>query len=299
MQVSPNGLKALFTAVKTAFNTGSGSYTPLWQEFATLVPSTTGSETYAWLGQFPRLREWVGERQVKQMAAHDYSLKNKKYESTVGIPRDAIEDDQYGVFMPLYQEMGYAAGSHPDEMLFALMLSGFSTPCYDGQNFFDTDHPVKDPATGETQSVSNMQAGSGAPWFLLDTRRPLKPFIYQRRKPYDITAKTDSGQSDHVFMADEYLYGVDGRGNWGFGFWQQAFASKAALDTPNFNNAVQTMMEFKSDEGRPLGINPVKLVVGPSRRAEAKALIETERLANGGSNPNYKAVEVVVVPWLL
>ncbi|STQ75535.1 Mu-like prophage major head subunit gpT family protein [Grimontia hollisae] len=298
MQISANGLRAIYTAVKTAFNTGRGSYTPIWPRLATLVPSTTGTETYAWLGQFPRLREWIGERQVKQMALHDYSLKNKKFEGTVGIPRDAIEDDQYGVYMPLMQEMGYAASTHPDEELFALMAAGFTTPCYDGQYFFDAEHPVKDPKTGEDTSVSNMQAGSGAAWFLLDTRRPLKPFIFQRRRDYDINAKTDSGQSDHVFMADEYLYGVDGRGNWGFGFWQQAFGSKAELNDANFDAAMQKMMEFKSDEGRPLGIMPDLLIVGPSNRAAAKKVVEAENKAQGESNTNFKAVEVLVVPWL-
>jgi len=58
------------------------------------------------------------------------------------------------------------------------------------------------------------------------------------------------------------------------------------------------MMEFKSDKGRPLGIKPSLLVVGPSNRAAARALIETERKADGGDNPNYKAVELLVVPWL-
>ncbi len=298
MNMTPQAMSALYTAVKTAFNTGRGSYTPLWPKLATLVPSTTGTESYAWLGQFPRLREWIGDRQVNQLKAHDYSLKNKKYESTVGIPRDAIEDDQYGVYMPLMQEMGYAAAYHPDEMLFALLPAGFTTPCYDGQNFFDTDHPVNNPESGTQESVSNIQAGANPPWYLLDTRRPLKPFIFQRRRDYSIDAKTDKGQSDHVFMADEYLYGTDGRGNWGFGFWQQGFASKAELSEENFETGIQRMMTFKSDEGRPLGIDPNLLVVGPSNRAAAKKVIEAENKAGGESNTNYKAVEILVVPWL-
>ncbi|WP_087022419.1 Mu-like prophage major head subunit gpT family protein [Thaumasiovibrio subtropicus] len=298
MEITPQAMTSLYTAVKTAFSTGRGSYTPIWPKLATLVPSTTGTETYAWLGQFPRLREWIGDRQVNQLKAHDYSLKNKKYESTVGIPREAIEDDQYGVYMPLMEEMGYAAACHPDEMLFALMPAGFSTPCYDKQNFFDTDHPVNDPKKGKATSVSNMQEGDNPPWYLLDTRRPLKPFIFQRRRDYSVDAKTDKGQSDHVFMADEYLYGTDGRGNWGFGFWQQAFASKAALSADNFEAGIQRMMEFKSDEGRPLGISPDLLIVGPSNRAAAKKVIDAENRANGESNINYKAVELMVVPWL-
>nr|WP_067289901.1 Mu-like prophage major head subunit gpT family protein [Marinobacterium profundum] len=296
MDISPGALNALYSAVNAAFQQGRASYTPLWQEVATLVPSTTAQEDYSWLGEFSRLREWLGDRQVNRMKVYDYSLKNKKFEATEGIPADRIEDDAYGVLMPKFQDMGYASATHPDELVFGLLAAGFSTPCYDGQYFFDTDHPVGE---GESAtSVSNMQAGSSPAWFLLETGRPLKPLIFQRRREYRLLAKTDAGNSDHVFMADEYLYGVDARVNAGFGFWQMAFGSKAALDATNFDAAMAAMGGFKSDKGRPLGIMPKMLVVGPSNRAAANAVVAAERLANGGSNTNWKAVEVKVVPWL-
>lgn len=292
MDITQNTVKALYTAVKTAFAEGRNGYQPKWQQVATLVPSTTMTEDYAWLGEFSRLREWIGERQINRMKVHGYSLKNKKYEATEGVPREYVEDDTVGVLMPKFQDMGYAAATHPDELVFGLLANGFTTLCYDGQNFFDTDHPVGDDV------VSNMQSGSGAPWFLLDTSRPLKPLIYQRRSDYELRAKTDAGTSDHVFLHDEYLYGVNGRGNVGFGFWQQAFASKAELSAANFNSAYETLSGMKSDKDRPLGIMPNLLVVGPKNRAAAKTIIEAENNAQGASNINYKAVEVLVVPWL-
>ncbi len=142
MITSGANLSILYTAVKANFQTGRDMYTPMWSKVATLVPSTTGTENYAWLGEFSRLREWLGERQINRMKLHGYSLTNKKFEATEGIPREYIEDDTYGVMMPKFQDMGYAAASHPDEMTFALLKAGFSTKCYDGQFFFDTDHPV-------------------------------------------------------------------------------------------------------------------------------------------------------------
>ncbi|MCG6541625.1 Mu-like prophage major head subunit gpT family protein [Pseudomonas sp. KSR10] len=33
-----------------------------FKEIATVVPSATASSTYGWLGQFPKLREWMGAR---------------------------------------------------------------------------------------------------------------------------------------------------------------------------------------------------------------------------------------------
>lgn len=296
MIINKTNLNALFTAIKTAFTKGLKDTKTYWEKVATPVPSTTKEEKYAWLGEFPRMREWLGDRQIKSLAAHDYSVKNKKFEASIAIPRDDIDDDSYGVFTPLYEEMGYGAATHPDELVFGLLAAGFTNTCYDGQNFFDTDHPVGNEEIGES-SVSNMQAGVGKPWFLLDVNRPLKPIIFQRRRDYAIKAMTKD-DDEASFMRDEYRYGVDARVNAGFGLWQLAFGSKDTLNADNFDAAIASMMTQKSDEGRPLGVNPSLLVVGASNRAKAKAVIEKENLANGESNTNYKAVEILVVPWL-
>lgn len=291
MIINSANLQTLYQGFKTAFNTGFRGVTPYWMQVATMVPSTTKEEKYGWMGQWPRLREWISDRQIKSLEVHDYSIKNKKFESSVGVPRDDIEDDSYGIFSPMFQEMGYAAATHPDELIFALLAAGFNTPAYDGQFFFDTDHPVVG------QSVSNTQAGASAPWYLLDTRRPLKPLIYQKRRDYDFKAMTKS-DDEQVFMRDEYRYGIDARLNVGFAFWQQAFGSKAALDDTNFNDAYAAMMGFTSDEGRPLGIKPNLLVCGPTNRAKALDVVKAERRANGATNTNRDVVDVLVCEWL-
>ena len=242
------------------------------------------------------MREWLGDRQIKNLAAHDYSIKNKKFESSIAIPRDDLDDDTYGVFTPMYEEMGYAAATHPDELVFAMLASGFNTLCYDGQNYFDSDHPVGNEETG-INSVSNMQAGGGEAWFLLDVNRPLKPIIFQRRRNYSIKAMTKD-DDESVFMRDEYRYGVDARVNAGFGLWQLAHGSKATLNEANFKSARTAMKSLKSDEGRPLNVMPKLLVVGPANESAAESLIKLRDLPGGGTNPLYNAVEILVVPWL-
>lgn len=292
MEINAQNLKSIYTAVNTAFNTGRGTYEQLYSRIATEVPSRNMTEDYSWIGEFTRLKEWIGEREVKKMSANRYTVTNIKFEGTESIPAEYIEDDNYGLLMPKFQDMGYAAATHPDELMFDLVSKGFTHQCYDGQNFFDTDHPVGD------ESISNMQAGTSTPWYLFDTHRPLKPFIFQKRRDYRLQQKNDPATSDRTFMTDEFLYGVDARVAAGFGFWQQALGSKAELTEDSFNAAVATMMGFKSEQGRKLGINPNLLVVGPKNRAAAKKVIDTESKAQGESNINYKAVEVLIVPWL-
>lgn len=289
--VNRDSLNAMYNGFNAAYNNAFAAVSPMWDKVATLVPSTNKVENYGWLGQFPKLREWVGDRQVKSIAASGYQIINKKYEASVGVPRDDIEDDSYGVLTPLFAQMGQAASSHPDELVFPLLAAGFATVCFDGQYFFDSDHPVG------AGVVSNTGGGAGSAWYLLDTSRPLKPVIFQKRREYALTTLTDT-DDEGVWMRDEYRYGVDARVNVGYGFWQMAYGSKQTLDATNFNAAYAAMMAFASDDGRPLGITPSLLVVAPSNRAAAKALIEAETLASGASNTNFKAVELYVCPWL-
>ena len=296
---------ALLTSLRTGFSKAfqdSLTATPTdWEKIATRVPSSTASNTYGWLNQFPALREWVGERSMKAMAATSYQVQNKLYESTVAVKRTDVEDDNLGIYTPLFAEMGRAAGTHPDTLIFQLLAAGESSTCYDGQNFFDTDHPVYPEAdgTGTAATVSNYDAGNGSDpaWYLLDTSRALKPIVFQERTKPELEAMT-STQDEGVFMRDEYRYGIRYRCNAGVGFWQLAYKSRAALNAEKFNAAVQSMMSVKADGGRPMGVRPTVLVVPPALRAAALGLIEAQLINGGESNPNYKAVEVVVSPWL-
>ena len=292
MDISRETLNALYTGFKKHFQTGFAGVQPQYKQVATVVPSRTAAETYAWLGDMPRMREWVGDRVIKQLGAHDYTIRNRKFELSVEVRREAIEDDQTGIYAPLFQEMGRAAAAHPDELVFGALKRGFEVLCYDGQNFFDTDHPVG----GGT--VSNMQNGSSEPWFLLDTTRALKPIIFQEREKADRIIRLDREEDENVFMRDAYLYGVRGRYNVGYGFWQMAFGSKAALNADNFKAARTAMRKLTNDEGKPLGIRPNLIVVGPSNEDAARELVEVKRTDSGADNPLAGAVKVLVADWL-
>lgn len=193
------------------------------------------------------------------------------------------------------QQMGQDAALHPDELLFGLIALGFTTNCYDGQYFFDIDHPVG--PQGQETSVSNFQAGGGSAWYLLDTSKVIKPFIVQKRRAYAFVSKTNP-TDDNVFEKNEYVWGCDGRLNVGFGMWQQAYASKAVLDVTNYAAARTAMMGFKADSGKPLAITPKVLLVSPNNEQAALNLVQAESLANGASNVYRNTAQVVVCPWL-
>ena len=292
-------LDALFTGYRDDFQRVLEATPHDWRRVASLVPSSSKSNTYGWLGQFPVFREWVGDRVMNDIKAHGYEIVNKTWESTVGVSRDDVEDDNVAVYQPLFAEMGRAAASHPDELVFSLLAAGASTICYDGQNFFDTDHPVypNHDGTGVAASVSNDLGGAGTPWFLLDTSRAIKPIIYQERRAPELQAMTDLGD-EGVFMENEYRFGASIRSNVGFGLWQLAVRSAQTLNPTNYAAARGALMGFKADGGRPLGIRPTLLVVPVSLESNAWAVLKAERDASGASNVYHNTADVVVTPWL-
>ncbi len=299
MIINKGNLQTVQTAFHAAFKQGLGQAASQYGQVATTVPSSTGSNEYGWLGQFPGMREWLGDRVINNAVAHGYTIRNNSYESTVAVPRTALEDDQYGIYTPMMQEMGRASSAHPDELVFGLLKNGASELCYDGQNFFDTDHPVVD-ADGKTQSQSNWDnnSGNGTAWYLLDAGRALKPIIYQSRKAAQFTT-LDRNTDENVFMRNQYLYGVDSRCNVGYGFWQLAYGSRKDLTETNLVAAWKAMTERTGDGGRPLGIKPTVLVVTPGMQFDAMKLVSASTMANGAENVMKGIVSVAASPWLV
>jgi len=302
MIITPALLTALFTSYKKEYEAGLAMVEPTWGKVASKVPSSSASNTYGWLGQFPQFREWVGDRVIKDMAAHGYQITNKLFESTVGVARTDIEDDNIGAYAMLFQEMGRAANIHPDELVYALLALGGSTLCYDGQNFFDNEHPVFPDVdgTGVSVPVANQDipgVDPGAAWYLLDVSRAIKPIIYQERVKPDLQQMTKT-DDEHVFTKDEYRYGVRARSNVGFGFWQMAYKSQQPLTKEHYAAARTAMMNFKADGGRPLAIRPTLLVVPPSLEGAGFEVLKAERDAAGATNVYQNTAELLVSPWL-
>jgi len=289
MLVNAANLTALFVNLRAEFNRVFEKTEVAWDKVATLIPSSTGTENYDWIGRFPKMRKWVGEKFIKALEAYEYTIKNENFEATVEVDRNDVQDDKLGIYGPQAQNAGKSAREWPDDLVMPLLKAGISNLCYDGQYFFDTDHPVAGA------SVSNYGGGSGSMWALLDTSWPLKPLIFQQREAPNFVSQTDMS-ADSVFMRRMFRFGAESRGNSGYGFWQMGYASKQTLNKANFDAAVKAMELFKDEEGETLKIRPNLLVVGPTLRATARDLIKAERDAAGATNTLFEAVDVLVHP---
>ena len=292
-------IDALKTTLIARWNAGLKLSPDDWKKIAKLVKSNGKSNTYEWLSQFPAFREWVGSRLHKVFKETAYTVVNRKFEATVDVQRTDIEDDNIGQYGTLAESAGQSATDLQNDLVFQALSAGFASVCYDGQYFFDTDHPVypNEDGSGVAVSVSNMQAGAGAPWVLLCTKRAASPIYLQERMSAEFDSIT-SVQNGNVFDLDVYSFGGRWRGEAAYGFWQCAFGSKAALTADNFNAAYTAMMKFTGDGGRTLGIVPDTLVTGPDNMAAAEALLKAQQNAAGASNTNYNKVQLIVTPWM-
>lgn len=141
---------ATLRGLTRSFDTGVEAATPFYPNLCTLVPSMGADEQYGFLGAMPGVREWLGDRDFHTLRAADYTLKNKKWENSVRIEKDHIDDDRMGMYGMVLEQLGAEAMHHPDELLYDILVGGETSLCFDGQNFFDTDH-----LWGDSGSQSN------------------------------------------------------------------------------------------------------------------------------------------------
>ncbi len=97
MLLNSTNLKALSTGFSTAFQGGLGQAPNQRERVATVVRASQKEQSYGWIGKVPNVREWIGARAVQNLAAHDYSIKEKPWELTIGVDRDDIETDNLGL----------------------------------------------------------------------------------------------------------------------------------------------------------------------------------------------------------
>ncbi len=283
-------LDALRVTFSNAFNKGRTEAQVIGEFLSTPIPSSTAINTYGFLGDLPIFRKWVGEKRLKTLVEKVYQLINDDYEATLPIKIKQIEDDQIGLYPALFEGWGREGKIWPDRLRWKALAEGHIRPCYDGQNFFDTDHPSY-MDDGSTWSNSN-EAGQVQPWYLVDCSQPLKPLIFQeRKKPFFwwINSLMDSIVASTGIAT---AYG-EARGAVGYTMPFLAYRSTATPNVANFVAARDAMAAFADDNGEPRGIAGTHLIHGVSTRAAWEAVIKKANLAGGESNEHYNEVQLV------
>jgi phage major head subunit gpT-like protein len=156
MLLTQANLDALRVTLEMGFEEGYTSAEPWSKDLFMSIPSSTKSNTYGWLAQQFKLREWIGPRVAQNLSEHSHSITNRSFEGTVEVDRDDIEDDNLGMYQSvLIPQLGEAVKQHPDELLEEVLTN--NPVGWDGKALFANDHPTFAPV-GSTQTYDNLHA---------------------------------------------------------------------------------------------------------------------------------------------
>ncbi len=114
--------------------------------------STQPSETYKWLGNVPKFREWLGGRNAQHPKVETYSIRNRLWEQTLEFGVDDLRLDKTGQIMIRIGELAQAASAFWEDQITTLINNGATSgnTTYDGKLMWGTDHPVKEQTTSST-----------------------------------------------------------------------------------------------------------------------------------------------------
>lgn len=132
-----------------------------YQDLATSLKSTTRTEQHRWLGTVPQMREFGTGRVAKGLRAESFNMTNLKYEATLEVDRDELDDDQIGQINIRVRELASRAASHKDYLIALLLANGGTSGynSYDGVSFFNDAHVSGDSGNQD----NNLTASAAAP----------------------------------------------------------------------------------------------------------------------------------------
>ena len=133
----------LLATARKGFLEGTKAGTYPWQGITQVVNLGAANETLVDLGAAPMPREQKDRGQVRDFIEKSLSVTSTPWEITVAIDRYDVEDDQTSSLMTQARGAGQNFQKHINKQVFLALNGGDSTTygrCYDGQDFFDSDH---------------------------------------------------------------------------------------------------------------------------------------------------------------
>ena len=138
--------KHLDATAKTGFLHGMRAVELPYQRFTSVVNMTSATQQLVDLGASPSPTKSTGLMQVQTWAERELQVEPYDWEIVVSISGTAVNDDQTGNLRSRCVSAGSGFQKHLDERVFTVLNGGDSTTyglCYDGQEFFDSDHADK------------------------------------------------------------------------------------------------------------------------------------------------------------
>lgn len=138
---------------QAAIQAGMGAPTDVFR-LAMRPPQSTGAyETYAWLGDLPVVKEWIGQKTARGFRDYGFTIRNKPFYDAVMVDRNDLRDDQVGSHELQIRNLPVMMDVHQRGMIKDLVVNGATDTAFDGVAFFSN-------ASGDRVN-DNLLAGTG------------------------------------------------------------------------------------------------------------------------------------------
>lgn len=146
----------------TGFLFGALGQNPRWSKglgLANTLP-TKGNTAKAKMGSVAYgVHEWVDERVKSKIEHSDHTVEVKRWANAISLKIDDLEDEDLnlGQYRMLIADMADDFDEHEHSLFIDLIAAGFAATkglAYDGQFFFDTDHPLPSGATQSNKATA-------------------------------------------------------------------------------------------------------------------------------------------------
>ncbi|RKY42045.1 MAG: hypothetical protein DRP85_04125 [Candidatus Makaraimicrobium thalassicum] len=172
-----------------------------WKQYCQVLPSSSQYEDYAWFAEQIVVREFKDSRQLSDFGELRFQAENIKFEATIQIPQDLIDDAKYGVIGQLIRQLAIKMARDPDKRATNLLKAAHTTTCYDGTYWCGTAHPGVDGGP----TISNYTTSGFGPDALKEALKRLTTWPDRTGEIYDVNPNLLIVGRDDEFTARRWL----------------------------------------------------------------------------------------------
>lgn len=284
-QLDSQNLAEIDRSFRTVFFETLGQ-APRWSDLMTeVIPMTKGSTVIKWAARTAGVNEWLDERIKSKLRSFSFPVVAKKWSNGLIIDRAELEDEDngLGIYRSQITDIADDFLEHRHQLVIDLLNNGFAATlglAYDGQFFFDSDHPN---GTGVVSNVSNL------PLTAANYRTVRNQFRRLRRPngmlanvwPTHIIVPPDlEGTAEDIFVVNRLANGAD----------NPNYKSTTLIVEPRLTSATAWFLLDASKALKPILFGDREKVTFASVTAnDAEAVFERDLLKFGG-RARYNAV---------
>ena len=255
-----------------------------------VLPDTFGAGGYVpyLMGAISAGREWVGSRLFKSLKTYGVRFTGKKYENTVEVQVDDINDDPALGASKIADAVAKTIPLHTEKQVIAVLAS--NAQGFDGAALFgDHTYSTEVGAPVYNNDITAAAGSEGPTWYVCNE----KSVVVATRTGEDYTPQMLAG-TDKEFTDDAVVFGWRARKIFAPGLWFDSVRSNKALTAENLEEALTRAAGFKNDIGEPVNNDMKFLVVPSSLESAANKVLKAMLVDGGNTNTMYNRLEIIV-----